>query len=145
MRLVLQTIAKANLTVPHHPKVSVEKGLIVYVGFSHGDTLEVLPKMVDKLLHLRIFPDDQGKTNWTLDQHQGQLLLVPNFTLYGDVSSSRRPSFSHCLPPKEAALLFQQFVALCQDKRPGTQAGYFGEDMHIEVVHQGPFTMVIEV
>lgn len=144
MRLVIQSVEKATLYVDHTMKASILHGAIVYVGFHESDDEVIVRHMVEKLLNLRIYPDAFGKTNLSLKDYQGTLLLVPNFTLYGDVSGSRRPSFSHALRPDLAERLFQFMIDLTKKEEPTTQHGVFGANMHIEVAHQGPFTMVIE-
>ena len=144
MRIVIQTIEHAILSVDHTIKASIHNGAIVYVGFTHGDDAEKVKKMVDKLLSLRIYPDDLGKTNRSIQDFQGSILLVPNFTLYGDVSASRRPSFTPALPSLMAEAMFQSFIDYARSIYPNIEHGVFGADMHIDVAHQGPFTMVLE-
>lgn len=144
MRLVIQTVESAILSVDNTIKASIQNGAIVYVGFHHDDTAETVKKMVDKLLILRIYPDEMGKTNRSLQDFQGSLLLVPNFTLYADVSSSRRPSFTDALPPLMAEAMFRSMIDYAASLYLHIYHGVFGADMHLDVTHQGPFTMVLE-
>jgi D-aminoacyl-tRNA deacylase len=144
MRLVIQTVEKAELSVDHTIKATIDHGAIVYVGFSELDTETTMQTLIDKLMHLRIYPDEFGKTNLSIQAIEGSLLFVPNFTLYADVSGSRRPSFSNALSPHLAESLFSKLIDYAKSIYPNVYHGVFGADMHIDVTHQGPFTMVLE-
>ena len=144
MRFVIQTVEKAQLSVDHTMKASMHHGAIVYVGFSELDTEATMQTLLDKLIQLRIYPDEFGKTNLSIQAIEGSLLFVPNFTLYADVSGSRRPSFIRALSPHLAETLFAKLIQYAKSLYPNVYHGVFGAHMHIEVTHQGPFTMVLE-
>jgi D-aminoacyl-tRNA deacylase len=144
MRLVIQTVEKAELSVDHTIKATISHGAIVYVGFSELDTEATMQSLIDKLVHLRIYPDEIGKTNLSIQAIEGSILFVPNFTLYADVSGSRRPSFSNALSPHLAESLFSKLLDYAKSVYPNIYHGVFGAHMHIDVTHHGPFTMVLE-
>jgi len=122
----------------------IEKGLLVLVGFSPADSEETLCWMAAKLLDLRIFPDSDGRMNLDLKTVGGGLLIVSQFTLYGDVSKGRRPSFVAAAPPDKARTLYERFLELCSSGGQEVASGEFGGMMDVESVNSGPVTLVIE-
>ena len=150
MRIVLQRVKKARVTVDSRTVGQIETGILALVGFGHGDT-PALPdspawaKMLDKLVNLRVFPDDQGRFNRSLADVSGHLLLVSQFTLYADCKKGRRPSFSNACPPDTALALFDRFVTDARAKAPGPVAtGAFGEEMELDFVNWGPVTILLD-
>jgi D-tyrosyl-tRNA(Tyr) deacylase len=142
MRVVTQNVVRASVIINQTIVASIEKGIVWFVGFTHDDNPIGIEKMIEKLVHLRSLPDAQGKTNRSVIDEQASLLVVPNFTLYGSIVGSRRPSFTQALPPSAASSLFDHLKKYLFDRWPNSQFGVFGEDMKIHVENDGPFTMV---
>ncbi len=118
---------------------------MILVGFRDGDGPDQLTWMLEKILGLRVFPDAEGRMNLGLDEVQGELLIVSQFTLYGDTSKGRRPSFVHAAHPDVAIPLYEQFVAMARERFPGrVQTGRFGAMMDVSLVNDGPVTLVLE-
>lgn len=143
MKLLIQLVQSATLTCKDYPTQTIQKGMVVFVGFTHTDTLPIIDRMVDKVLQLRLFADAEGKTNLSLQAIQGDLLCVPNFTLYADASGSRRPSFSHAAPPSIAQAWFNYLQTRMQSLYPQVKFGLFGGDMSIVVHNDGPFNLIL--
>lgn len=145
MRVVLQRVARGRVTIAGRTAGAVERGLVLLVGFAPTDADEALLWMADKVLGLRVFPDEEGKMNRSLDEVGGGLLVVSQFTLYGDVRKGRRPSFVDAAPPEVASALYERFVALLRERAPGrVETGEFGAMMDVELVNEGPVTLVLE-
>ena len=123
---------------------SIARGYLVLVGISAGDTVEIADRMVQKMLRLRIFADENGKTNLSLDQVQGQLLLVSQFTLYANCRKGNRPSFLDAGDPDEARTLFDHIVEICRQSVPVVRTGSFGADMKVRLCNDGPFTIMLD-
>ncbi len=119
-------------------------GFLVLVGLTHGDTEEQLVWMADKIVGLRVFPDDEGKMNRGLGDVGGALLVVSQFTLYGDAAKGRRPSFVDAARPETAIPLYERFVALLRERGVPVETGEFGADMQVELVNDGPVTLWLE-
>lgn len=123
----------------------IARGHLLLVGFRSGDGPAQLDWMADKVLALRVFPDDEGKMNRSLDEVEGDLLVVSQFTLYGDVAKGRRPSFVDAAPPDVASVLYEQFVSTLRSKTTrGVQTGEFGAMMEVDFVNDGPVTLLID-
>jgi D-tyrosyl-tRNA(Tyr) deacylase len=123
----------------------IGNGLLLLVAFRPGDGEAQLSWMADKLLGLRIFPDHEGKMNLGLGEAEGDILVVSQFTLYGDTQKGRRPSFVHAAPPDIAVPLYERFVAVLEDRASGrVETGEFGALMEVELVNDGPVTLVLE-
>ena len=145
MRVVLQRVSRAAVHVQGSAVGEIAGGLLLLVGFRSGDGEEQLSWMADKVLGLRIFPDDAGKMNLGLAEMGGEMLVVSQFTLYGDTQKGRRPSFVHAAPPQIAAPLYERFVTLLRNRGPGrVETGEFGALMEVELVNDGPVTLVLE-
>lgn len=145
MRVVLQRVSRAQVSVDGRVVGSVGAGFLLLVGFRPGDGDDQLAWMADKVLGLRVFPDADGKMNLGLDETGGDLLVVSQFTLYGDTRKGRRPSFVDAAPPEMAVPLYQRFVALLRERAPGrVETGEFGAHMAVELVNDGPVTLVLE-
>jgi len=150
MRLVIQRVTDAKVDVDGATIGEIGTGLLALVGFGRDDALD-LPesaawkKILDKLLNLRIFPDEDGKLNRSLADISGDLLLVSQFTLYADCRKGRRPSFSGACDPAVAASLFDQFVEATRGLAPGAVAtGEFGAEMHLDFTNWGPVTIILD-
>jgi D-tyrosyl-tRNA(Tyr) deacylase len=144
MKVVVQRVDRASVTVGERPLGRIDRGLLVLAGFAPDDTEETLRWMADKILGLRIFPDEDGRMNRDLAEAGGRLLVVSQFTLYGDVSRGRRPSFVGAAPPDRARELYDRFLVICGEGGVPVAAGEFGGMMQVELVNSGPVTLVIE-
>ncbi|MCG6957441.1 MAG: D-tyrosyl-tRNA(Tyr) deacylase [Gemmatimonadetes bacterium] len=145
MRVVLQRVARARVTVSGEPTGEIGRGHLLLVGFRDGDGDTQIEWMADKVLGLRVFGDADGKMNLALDEVGGDLLVVSQFTLYGDTRKGRRPSFVEAAPPEVAIPLYERFVGLLRERAPGrVETGEFGAMMQVELVNDGPVTLVLE-
>ena len=142
---LIQRVSGASVEVAGERVGSVGPGLLVLVGFRRGDSAERIPRFVERLLNYRVFPDDAGRMNRSLQDIGGGLLLVPQFTLAADTNSGNRPSFTPAAPPEEGAALFDALVTRATSIWPHTQSGRFGADMQVRLVNDGPVTFWIEV
>ena len=146
MRVVLQRVSRAEVRVAGRVTGKIGPGFLVLAGFGPSDTDAQLSWMAEKILGLRVFADDQGKMNRDLVETKGSLLVVSQFTLYGDASKGRRPSFIDAAPPDLAKKLYERFVELLKEKA-GTiavETGEFGAMMDVELVNDGPVTLILE-
>lgn len=144
MRVVLQRVARAEVRVAGETVGSVGRGYLLLVGFKSGDDEDALHWMVGKVLGLRLFPDEQGKMNLPIDEIGGEILVVSQFTLYADVRKGRRPSFVGAAEPEEAERLYNRFVELLRGGTIPIATGSFGAMMEVDLVNDGPVTLVIE-
>lgn len=144
MKIVIQVVSSASLSIQKLLISDIQKGIVIFVGFTHFDRPETVHRMIDKLLHLRIFPDLNQKTNLTIHDIQGEIMCIPNFTLYADVTSSRRPSFTAAAKPQEAKQLFMLTKQLLIASYPHVKFGEFGADMSVLVHNEGPFTLILD-
>jgi D-tyrosyl-tRNA(Tyr) deacylase len=152
MRFVIQVARNANVTVDEerdgkiesHVNGEIDYGFVVLIGVGHDDTEEIADKMVKKLLGMRIFPDSDGKTNLSLAQVDGQLLLISQFTLYANCRKGNRPSFTDAAAPEEANRLYEYVVSKCREQVSHVETGVFGGDMHVTLTNEGPFTIILD-
>lgn len=145
MRVVLQRVREANVTIDGRVVGEIGLGQLLLVGFKADDTTDQVEWIADKVTGLRIFQDDAGKINLTLADVDGSILVVSQFTLYGDVQKGRRPSFIDAAPPETAIPLYDHFVELLEVRRPGRIAtGEFGAMMDVSLTNDGPVTLVID-
>ena len=145
MRVVLQRVLEASVTIEGKVVGEIGLGHLLLVGFKQGDTTDQVEWMADKVVGLRIFQDESGKMNRTLTDVGGSILVVSQFTLYGDVRKGRRPSFVDAAPPEIAIPLYDRFVELLEDRHPGRVAtGEFGAMMDVSLTNDGPVTLVID-
>jgi len=144
MRLVIQRVMRASVSVEGKIVGEIGKGLIVFLGISQTDTSDILQRYVDKLIKMRIFSDENGKTNLSLLDVQGELLIVSQFTLYADCRKGNRPSFIHAGSPDLANALYESFKSLCKLQIPVVESGIFGADMVVSLENDGPFTIVLD-
>ena len=145
MRVVLQRVSSASVKVAGEVVGEISKGLLLLVGFSPADDVEVLRWMADKVVGLRVFPDADGKMNRSLADVDAELLVVSQFTLYGDVNKGRRPSFVHAAHPDRAIPLYEQFVSMLETRVTSrVQTGEFGAEMDVALVNDGPVTLILD-
>jgi D-tyrosyl-tRNA(Tyr) deacylase len=148
MRVVLQRVSRAEVRVDGRVTGKIGVGFLVLAGFAPGDTDETLGWMGDKVLGLRVFGDAAGKMNLALADVHGSLLVVSQFTLYGDTRKGRRPGFGDAAPPEIAVPLYERFVALLRERGAGSgtrvETGEFGAMMEVELVNDGPVTLILE-
>lgn len=144
MRFVIQRVTSASCTVDGMVTGSIEKGFMVLIGVSDSDTKEIADKMTKKLLGLRIFEDTEGKTNLSLADVNGSLLLISQFTLYADCKKGNRPSFIHAGKPDMANEMYEYIISECKKSVPIVEKGIFGADMKIQLLNDGPFTIVLD-
>jgi D-tyrosyl-tRNA(Tyr) deacylase len=144
MRLVVQRVTRAEVRVDGRPVGGIGPGAVVLVGISAADDQRVVDRMADKLLGLRFFRDDAGRTNLAIADAGGAYLVVSQFTLYADVRRGRRPGFTHAAPPQLAEPLVSRLVARLSAAGHDVASGRFGAEMEVELVNDGPFTLVLD-
>lgn len=144
MRMVIQRVKHASVTVDGKITGKIGQGFLVLLGIGPDDTEEIVEKMADKMMRLRIFSDENDKINRSLSDVDGELLLVSQFTLYADCRKGNRPSFVHVAPPAQAEALYEYCKAYCRRTIPVVESGIFGADMQIELLNDGPFTVVLD-
>jgi len=144
MRIVSQIIAQGTIAISGKNGAQSGPGLALFVGFTPGDNDDIVRKMAAKICAMRVFPDQEGKTNLDIAALGGTILAIPNFTLYATLKKARRPSFDLALSPEKAEPLFTLFVKELRTLYPRVAAGVFGADMDIALVNKGPFTLIID-
>ncbi len=144
MKFVLQRVLEANVEVDGEIKGKIDKGYLLLVGISNEDTAEIADKMIQKVAKLRIFEDENGKTNLSIDQVGGGILVVSQFTLCADCKKGNRPSFTNSGSPALAEELYEYILNRCREMFKNTQSGVFGADMKVSLVNDGPFTLVLD-
>lgn len=144
MRVVLQRTKYAQVSVDGEVIGKIDRGLLILLGVSDTDDEHIADRMVDKICKLRIFEDENGKTNLSLADVDGSLLVVSQFTLYADCKKGNRPSFIKAGSPDEANRLYEYFTKKCQEHVPHVEHGAFGADMKVELLNDGPFTIVLD-
>ena len=144
MKFVIQRVTSASVAVEGKTVGSIEKGFMVLIGVCADDTREIADKMIKKLIGLRIFEDAQGKTNLSLSDVGGSLLLISQFTLYADCRKGNRPSFIHAGGPDMANELYEYVISRCREEVPVVEQGIFGADMKVALTNDGPFTIVLD-
>ena len=144
MRVVLTTVLEAGVKINDRLIAKISRGYLLLVGFTDGDNQETVDKMVDKILSLRVFPDEHGQINISLQEVNGSILSVSQFTLYANASKGRRPSFVDALRPGEAEPLYDYFNQQLESKYGRLQTGVFGADMKVESINDGPFTLLLD-
>ena len=146
MKLVLQRVDRSHVVVDQRVTGAIDHGLLVLVGLGHGDDERLFPKMLDKMLNLRIFADAAGGMNRSVVDVSGGVLLVPQFTLYADCRKGRRPSFTDAMPPDAARVLFERFVEATRVAYNAghVAAGEFGAHMSVELINDGPVTILLD-
>lgn len=144
MKFVIQRVTHAEVEVEQEIIGSIQNGYLVLIGIAEDDTEEIADKLVKKLLGLRIFADENGKTNLSLKDVNGSLLLISQFTLYADCRKGNRPSFVNAGNPEKANELYKYIIEKCRDEVPDVQTGSFGADMKITLLNDGPFTIILD-
>ena len=140
MKLVIQRVKHASVTVEGNVTGKIGKGFLVFIGIADSDTKEIADQYVKKLLNLRIFEDE----NLSLKDVNGELLLISQFTLYADCRKGNRPSFINAGAPDMAKALYEYMIEACRKEIPVVQTGIFGADMQVELLNDGPFTVVLD-
>lgn len=143
MKFVIQRVSEASCTVDGNIIGQINKGFCVLIGVSNEDNTEIADKMIKKLIGMRIFEDENGKTNLSLADVDGSLLLISQFTLYADCKKGNRPSFTNAGNPELANNLYEYIIKKCKEQVPNVQTGSFGADMKISLINDGPFTIVL--
>ena len=144
MKFVIQRVRHASVTVDQKVIGKIGKGFLVFIGVSNDDTKEIADKLVKKLVGLRIFEDENGKTNLSLADVDGSLLLVSQFTLYANCKKGYRPSFIEAGAPDMANEMYEYIIQECKKSIPVVEKGEFGADMKIELLNDGPFTIILD-
>ena len=144
MRAVLQRVSRAKVTVDGAVTGEIGAGLLALVAVGRGDTAETAATMVDRVLKLRIFNDEQGKMNLSLLDTGGALLAVSQFTLYGDARGQRRPSFLQAAPPDQGKALYEEFVTMARARGVKVETGIFQAHMSVELTNDGPVTILLD-
>jgi D-tyrosyl-tRNA(Tyr) deacylase len=144
MRVVIQRVSRASVSVDGEIVGVIGVGYVVLVGFTHGDEAPQLQWMADKIVGLRLFPDDVGKMNRDLAEAGGALLVVSQFTLYGNTRKGRRPSFVDAAAPDEATVLYERFIEELRASGVPVETGSFGAMMDVELVNDGPVTLILD-
>ncbi len=144
MKFVIQRVNEPSCKVDGNIIGEIQKGFCVFIGISNEDTQEIADKMIKKLVGLRIFEDENGKTNLALNDVEGSLLLISQFTLYADCKKGFRPSFINAGAPDMANQLYEYIIEKCKENISNVQTGSFGADMKISLINDGPFTIVLD-
>jgi D-tyrosyl-tRNA(Tyr) deacylase len=144
MRVVLQRVSKATVTIDGRIAGTIGPGFCLFVGFTHTDTPPACDWMAEKIAGLRLFPDAEGKMNVGLGEAGGAVLVVSQFTLYGDAVKGRRPSFIDAARPEQAIPLYQHFLRALRDRGLAVESGEFGAMMEVALVNEGPVTLILE-
>lgn len=144
MRFVIQRVTEASVTIDGKVRGAINKGFMVLIGIENSDTQDVADKMIKKLLNMRIFEDEQGKTNLALADVGGELLLVSQFTLYADCKKGNRPSFTKAGAPDMASELYDYIIEQCKQQNYKVEQGEFGADMKVSLLNDGPFTILLD-
>ena len=144
MKFVIQRVKEASVKVDDEYTGKIKKGYLVLIGVGQEDTKEEADKYIRKMINLRIFEDENGKTNCSLKDVDGELLLVSQFTLYANCKKGNRPSFIEAKNPEEANALYEYIIAECKKQIPVVETGSFGADMKVELLNDGPFTVIVD-
>lgn len=144
MRVVLQRVSHASVTVEEKVIGKIQRGFLLLVGVTHDDTMEDMEYLVRKIVQMRIFEDEEGKLNRSIQDIGGEILSVSQFTLYADTKKGNRPSFSKAAPGDVALEMFEQFNGLLRDTGITVETGQFGADMKVELLNDGPVTILLD-
>lgn len=145
MKAVLQRVKSASVSVDGQIVGEIQTGILVLLALADGDDFNIAQKMIDKIVKYRIFDDEQGKMGLNVQQVDGNILLVSQFTLMANTHKGLRPDFAPAMPPQQAEQLFQQTVAYAQSLLPNLQTGIFAADMQVSLVNDGPVTFILEM
>ncbi len=144
MRVVIQRVLQASVQVDGETVASIGSGILVFAGLHESDTLQDMEYIISKLVGIRIFNDAGGVMNLSVADTAGEILLVSQFTLYGDARKGKRPSYSCAMRPEAARKAFNEFIEMCRARHEQTRAGVFGADMKVSLVNDGPVTILID-
>ncbi len=144
MKLLIQRVSNASVTVEKEIIGKIGKGFLVLIGIGADDTIEKADYLVKKLCNLRVFKDENKKMNLSVQEIKGELLIISQFTLYADTSSGNRPSFTRAAKPEMANELYQYFIEQCKKSGLKVQTGKFGANMQVELINDGPVTILLE-
>ena len=144
MRFVIQRVMNTKVTIDGKIRGQIGNGFMVLIGVGEGDTVETADKMIHKMINLRIFEDENGKTNLGLKDVSGSLLIISQFTLYADCKRGNRPSFVKAGDPDMAKSLYEYIISKCKNEIEVVEQGEFGADMKVELVNDGPFTVLLD-
>lgn len=144
MKFVIQRVNNASVTIDEKIVGKINKGFLVFIGVSNDDTKEIADKMIKKLIGMRIFDDENGKTNLALADVNGELLLVSQFTLYANCKKGNRPSFINAGAPDMANEMYEYIIEKCREMVKVVETGEFGADMKVKLENDGPFTIVLD-
>lgn len=144
MKVVLQRVQKAKVVIDNRVNGEIERGFLLLLGIGKDDTEEIAEKLVEKISKLRLFEDENGKTNLSLEQVGGKVLVVSQFTLYANCKKGTRPSFADAAAPDKANELYDYFLECCIKQFGSVQHGEFGADMKVELINDGPFTILLD-
>ncbi|GLI58202.1 D-aminoacyl-tRNA deacylase [Propionigenium maris DSM 9537] len=144
MKSVIQRVSQASVTIDNVVVGEIQKGFMILLGITHTDTEKDVKWMVDKITGLRVFEDENGKMNLSLEDVGGELLIVSQFTLYGDARKGRRPSFIDAARPEKAIPLYEKFVEMAREKGVKVATGEFGADMKVSLINDGPVTLIVD-
>lgn len=144
MKFVIQRVDQASVSVENHEIASIGKGYLILAGVSDSDNEKIADQMLQKTLGLRLFPDENGKTNLNLSQVGGELLIVSQFTLYANCRKGNRPSFTEAGKPEHAKKLYEYILSKAKEQCPRVEAGEFGAHMSVSLTNNGPFTIVLD-
>ncbi|MGN0465190.1 MAG: D-aminoacyl-tRNA deacylase [Lachnospiraceae bacterium] len=144
MRVVIQRVVRGSVTIENQVVGEIEKGYVILLGVCDEDDETEVERFVDKILGLRICEDENGKTNKSIEDIDGEILVVSQFTLYADCRKGRRPSFTNAGAPSHAKKLYEYFIEKCEGRVKKVAHGEFGADMKVEIINDGPFTIVLD-
>nr|DAQ16884.1 MAG TPA: D-Tyr-tRNA(Tyr) deacylase [Inoviridae sp.] len=144
MKFVIQRVSQAEVVVEEQSVGKIDQGLMVLVSICNSDTKEIADKLINKLIHLRIFEDENGKSNLSVQDIHGNLLIISQFTLYADCRKGNRPSYINAGNPDLANELYEYIIAQCQKEFPNVQHGIFGAYMKVSLLNDGPFTIIFD-
>ena len=144
MRAVVQRVTNADVKIDGRVNGKIDDGLLVLLGVGNGDTEEDMKYIADKIIKLRIFSDENDKMNLSLEDVGGSMLVISQFTLYGDCSHDRRPYFGNAMEPVSANEMYEKFVAYIREQGIHTETGEFGADMKVSLTNDGPVTIILE-
>ena len=144
MKFVIQRVSQAEVVVEEQSVGKIDQGLMVLVSIRNSDTKEIADKLINKLIHLRIFEDENGKSNLSVQDIHGNLLIISQFTLYADCRKGNRPSYTNAGNPDLANELYEYIIAQCHKEFPNVQHGIFGAYMKVSLLNDGPFTIIFD-
>ena len=144
MKAIIQRVSRASVTIEEKVVGAIGQGYLVLLGVAQGDTVEIMEKLVKKMIDLRIFQDENGKTKLSIEDVGGEILVVSQFTLLADCKKGRRPSFIKAGDPKTAEEMYELFIEECKKRISKVEHGSFGSDMKVELVNDGPFTIILD-